>query len=298
MARLCFIGLGTMGGPMAAHLARAGHQLHAYNRSPERAQRWSEQHSLPVAASLEEAVTAAEIIFTCLGGDDDVREVLLGGSGVFACAGARAIVVDHSTTSAQLAREMASKAEPQGCQFIDAPVSGGQRGAEEGVLTVMAGGDSAAFERVAPILGAYAKKYRLLGPAGSGQLAKMVNQICAAGVIQGLAEGIHFARSAGLDVAAVMEVISQGAAQSWQMDNRYQTMIDGEYDFGFAVDWMRKDLGYTLNEARRNHSYLPLTALVDQFYSEVQELGGGRWDTSSLLALLEHLRVGGNDSSC
>ena len=284
---VAFLGLGVMGFPMAGHLYRAGMDLRVYNRSAEKAQRWNSDYAELAAVSVAEAVSDRDVVAVCLGADEDVREVLCSADGVFAHLPAGGVVIDHSTTSAELAREMASAAAESGHQFIDAPVSGGQAGAEAGKLTVMAGGDADAFSRIEPVLQCYAARYRRLGDAGSGQLAKMVNQICIAGLLQGLSEAMHFGQQAGLDMAAVVDVIGAGAAQSWQMDNRAVTMLQGEFDFGFAVDWMRKDLRYVLDEARRQLVSLPVTALVDQFYGQVQNLGGGRKDTSSLLLALQ-----------
>ena len=286
-ARVAFLGLGVMGYPMAGHLARADHDVTVYNRTGSRAEAWRAEHGGEVAATPAEAAVGAELVLACVGNDDDVRSVTLGEQGAFQALARDAIFVDHTTASAHLARELAAAAAERGAHFLDAPVSGGQSGAEQGILTVMAGGEAPAFERARAVLESYARTVELLGPAGSGQLAKMVNQICIAGVLEGLAEGLHFARQAGLDARAVVEVISQGAAQSWQMDNRHATMLEGRYDFGFAVEWMRKDLGLALDEARRNGARLPLAALVDQLYGEVEALGGSRWDTSSLLARLE-----------
>lgn len=281
--KIGYVGLGVMGAPMATHLVRAGHDVRGFNRTFAKAQQWSEASGGAPAATIREAADGAQMLILCVGNDDDVRAVVREAQPVL---GDDAIVVDHTTTSATLAREMASLLSAGGRHFIDAPVSGGQVGAENGTLSVMAGGDEAAFARAETVMAAYAKAMRLMGPAGSGQLTKMVNQICIAGVVQGLAEALHFARRAGLDEAGVYEAISKGAAQSWQMDNRWATMSRGDFDFGFAVDWMRKDLGLVLDEARANGSHLALTALVDQFYSEVQAMGGSRWDTSSLAARL------------
>ncbi len=282
--KVAFAGLGVMGFPMAGHLAKAGHEVAVYNRSPDKAARWSATHGGRAALTLVEAAEAAEIVFLCVGNDDDVRQVVPQALRSMAPGG---IVVDHTTTSAVVARDMAALAAQEARAFIDAPVSGGQAGAENGQLTVMCGGDAAAFSRAEPVIDVYAKAIRLMGGPGAGQLAKMVNQICIAGVVQGLAEGLHFATRAGLDPQLVYEAISQGAAQSWQMDNRWQTMAQGRFDFGFAVDWMRKDLGLVLDEAGRNGAALEMTAMVDGFYAEVQALGGQRWDTSSLVARLE-----------
>ncbi|KKO45303.1 oxidoreductase [Arsukibacterium ikkense] len=285
--KVAFIGLGVMGYPMAGYLQQKGYQVCVYNRTLSKAEAWAKQHTGRYAATPAEAAAGADLVFICVGNDDDVRSVAYGVDGVLATMQPDSVLIDHTTASAELARELSTACLAQGVGFLDAPVSGGQAGAENGVLTVMLGGEPAAFAKAETAIMSYARCAKLLGPAGSGQLAKMVNQICIAGVVQGLAEALNFAQHAGLDGAAVVEVISQGAAQSWQMQNRYKTMLDGKYDFGFAVDWMRKDLGIALNEARKNGSHLPLTALVDQFYSEVQQLGGGRWDTSSLLARLK-----------
>ncbi len=283
---LSFLGLGVMGYAMAGHLARAGHRVTVYNRTRARAERWLAEHGTDdcrIAASPREAAEGVDIVFACVGADDDVRAVCLGPEGAFAGMTAGAIFVDHTTASAALAREMAGEAERRDLAFLDAPVSGGEAGAVEGRLTVMVGGDAVAFERARPAMAAYAMTARLLGPAGAGQTAKMVNQICIAGIVQGLAEALHFCLEAGLDADAVVDVISRGAAQSWQMDNRARTMVRGEFDFGFAVDLMRKDLAIVLGEARKLGVSLPLTALVDQFYADVQKMGGGRQDTSSLI---------------
>ena len=279
-----FIGLGVMGHPMAGHLAKAGHAVQVFNRSAGKAKAWSVEH---VGTAHDTAVQAAEgcdIVVLCVGNDDDVRGLV---ADILPVMANGAIIVDHTTTSAKLAKAMALQAMALGRSFLDAPVSGGQAGAVNGALTIMIGGDQAAYDRAVPVLSAYAKAIRHMGEAGSGQLAKMVNQICIAGVVQGLAEAVHFAKNAGLDTDAVLAAISQGAAQSWQMDNRWKTMVQGEFEFGFAVDWMRKDLGLVLDEARANGSQLALTALVDQFYAEVQAMGGHRWDTSSLAARLK-----------
>jgi 3-hydroxyisobutyrate dehydrogenase-like beta-hydroxyacid dehydrogenase len=288
--RVAFLGLGVMGFPMAGHLARAGHSLTVFNRTGEKAERWVAQYGGRSAATAAEAVREAVFVFACLGDDPDLREVMSGPSGALAAMEPGSCLVDHTTASARIARELHAEAAQREVAFLDAPVSGGQAGAENGALTVMIGGDPPAFERVQPLISCYARTQRLLGPSGSGQLAKMVNQICIAGVVEGLAEGLHFALAAGLDAQAVIDVISQGAAQSWQMDNRHATMLAGEYDHGFAVEWMRKDLRIALDEARNNGAQLPVAALIDQLYSEVEALGGSRWDTSSLLARLEALR--------
>ncbi|HEY3695647.1 NAD(P)-dependent oxidoreductase [Phenylobacterium sp.] len=282
--KAAFIGLGVMGFPMAGHLARIGHAVSVFNRSPEKARRWAETYGGPACGAAADAAAGAEVAFLCVGADDDVREVT---AQVLPALAAGGIVVDHTTTSAVVAREMAAQAVATGRSFIDAPVSGGQAGAEAGQLTVMCGGDASAFARVEPAISAFAKAVRLMGGPGAGQLTKMVNQICIAGLVQGLAEGLHFARRAGLDPAEVYGAISKGAAQSWQMDNRWTTMSEGKFDFGFAVDWMRKDLGLVLDEAARNGAVLDVARLVDGFYAEVQAMGGRRWDTSSLAARLE-----------
>jgi 3-hydroxyisobutyrate dehydrogenase len=289
--RVAFLGLGVMGFPMAGHLLAAGHELAVWNRSPERSARFVTAHpGARVAASPAEAAHAADFVFVCVGRDADVRDVVLGRDGALAGIASGSVLVDHTTASADLAAELEGRARERGAGFLDAPVSGGQAGAEQGALTVMAGGEPAAFERALPVLRSYARRARLMGPAGSGQRAKMVNQICIAGVLQGLAEGLHFAEAAGLDPIAVVEVISQGAAQSWQMEQRHRTMIAREFDHGFAVEWMRKDLALALAEARRNGAQLPLAALVDQFYAEVEAMGGARFDTSSLLLRLGRKR--------
>ena len=287
MARVAWIGLGVMGYPMAGHLVRAGHEVTVYNRTAEKAERWVGEHGGHAAPTPREAARDADFVLACVGNDDDLRQVTTGDDGAFHGMKEGAVFVDHTTASADVARELHAKAAAMGLGFIDAPVSGGQAGAENGQLTVMCGGDPDVYEKAAPIIAAYARMQRLMGPAGSGQLTKMVNQICIGGLVQALAEGIHFCKKAGLDVEAVISVISKGAAQSWQMENRYATMAAGEFDFGFAVDWMRKDFAICLEEARRNGARLPVTALVDQFYAQVQAMGGGRWDTSSLIALLE-----------
>lgn len=287
MAKVTFIGLGVMGYPMARHLLNKGHEVTVYNRTFAKAQAWVENYGGRCCPTPKEAAIGQDIVFTCVGNDNDLREVVLGNDGVIHGMAPGTVLVDHTTASADVARELHKVLAEKGIDFLDAPVSGGQAGAENGVLTVMVGGDQAVFERVKPVIDAFARCAERLGEVGSGQLTKMVNQICIAGVVQGLAEALQFARKAGLDGEKVVEVISKGAAQSWQMENRYKTMWAQNYDFGFAVDWMRKDLGIALEEARRNGSHLPLTALVDQFYSEVQAMGGNRWDTSSLLARFE-----------
>jgi len=285
--KLCFIGLGVMGYPMAGHLASAGHQVWVFNRTFAKAQQWAQDYAGVASENVAEAVAEANIVLLCVGDDADVRQRV---AEVLAAAQPSTLIVDHTTTSAEVAREMDQACQAAGMHWIDAPVSGGQAGAENGQLTIMCGGQPAIYAQVEPVISAYAKQARLMGPAGAGQLTKMVNQICIAGLVQGLAEGLSFAQAAGLDGEAVIEVISKGAAQSWQMENRYQTMLAGEYDLGFAVQWMRKDLGHVLTESRRNGSSLPVTAMVDQFYAEVENMGGQRWDTSSLLARLENTR--------
>jgi 3-hydroxyisobutyrate dehydrogenase-like beta-hydroxyacid dehydrogenase len=286
-ANIAFIGLGVMGYPMAGWLSSNGHRVRVYNRTTEVAERWISQYSGALAETPQQAAAGADIIFICVGNDNDVSEVVLGDRGVMAGIKTGALLVDHTTTSAELAKQLGAACEAADCRFIDAPVSGGQQGAENGQLTVMCGGDAQSFAEVDPLLSCYAKAAQLMGPIGSGQLCKMVNQICIAGLVQGLAEGLHFAQRAGLDAHQVVEVISRGAAQSWQMENRYKTMLAGEYEHGFAVEWMRKDLAYALAEAGNNGAELPVTELVDQYYAEVKALGGNRWDTSSLLARLE-----------
>lgn len=287
MANVAFIGLGIMGYPMARHLGSKGHDVTVYNRTREKADRWVADHGGRAAATPREAAAGQEIVFACVGNDDDLREITLGEHGAFQAMEPGAVFVDHTTASAEIARELAAAAGDKGFGFVDAPVSGGQAGAENGVLTVMCGGDADVYARAEPAIMSFARSCRLLGPAGSGQLAKMVNQLCIAGLVQGLAEGIHFGKKAGLDIEAVLDVISKGAAGSWQMENRGKTMNAGQFEFGFAVDWMRKDLAICLAEARRNGAHLPVAALVDQFYSEVQKMGGNRWDTSSLIARLD-----------
>lgn len=287
--RVAFIGLGTMGGPMAAHLKRAGHHLRVYNRNPARAQAWLAAHGgadVRALATPAEAAQGAAVVFTCVGNDDDLRDVVSGPQGVFQTLQPGAIVVDHTTTSAEVARELSAAARARGLHFVDAPVSGGNLGALNGVLTVMCGGDAQAFAQVRPLVMAYARAVTHLGDSGAGQLAKMVNQICVGGVLQGLAEALAFGDKAGLDMPRVLDVISQGAASSWQMVNRGPSMVRNEFDFGFAVDWMRKDLGLVLDEARRLGARVPATALIDQFFADVQAMGGGRLDTSSLIKRL------------
>ena len=285
-ADVAFIGLGVMGYPMAGHLAAAGHRVTVFNRTHSVAQRWIGDHAGAAAATPAQAASGAEFVFMCVGADDDVRAVVHGDDGVLGAMGSGSILVDHTTASADLARELAAACAQQDVGFIDAPVSGGEAGAQNGMLTVMCGGAAEHFERAHRVMDAYARAITLIGPAGSGQLTKMVNQICIAGLVQALSEGLEFGRRSGLDLHAVLDTISQGAAGSWQMANRGATMTAGEFDFGFAVDWMRKDLGIVLAEAQRNGAPLPITAVVDQFYKRVQELGGGRWDTSSLITLL------------
>lgn len=284
--RVAFLGLGVMGYPMAGHLQRAGHQVTVYNRTAAKAAQWVGEYGGSSDVTPEAAAKDADIVFACVGNDDDLRAVTTGERGAFVGMKPGAIFVDHTTASAEVARELSTEARQLGLQFIDAPVSGGNLGAINGALTVMCGGDAAAFATIQPVAMAFSKAVTLLGESGAGQLAKMVNQICIAGLVQGLAEAIAFGENAGLDMKAVLGVIGKGAAQSWQMENRGPTMVDGKFDFGFAVDWMRKDLGLVLDEAKRNGSRLPVTALVDQFYADVQALGGQRWDTSSLIKRL------------
>jgi len=287
MTKVAFLGLGVMGFPMAGHLkTRGGCDIVVYNRSAAKAKAWVDQFGGASAPTPREAAKDRDIVFCCVGNDDDLRSVVLGPDGALAGMKAGAIFVDHTTASAEVARELHAAAAKIGVAFIDAPVSGGQAGAENGVLTVMCGGEPEPYAKAEPVIAHFARACRLMGPSGAGQLTKMVNQICIAGLVQGLAEGLHFAQKAGLDGEAVVAVISKGAAQSWQMENRFKTMLDGKFDFGFAVDWMRKDLSICLGEARRNGAHLPVAALVDQFYSEVQKMGGNRWDTSSLIARL------------
>jgi 3-hydroxyisobutyrate dehydrogenase len=288
MAKVAFLGLGVMGFPMARHLkAKGGHDVTVYNRTRAKADKWVADNGGKLAATPRAAAQGQDFVMCCVGNDNDLREVTLGTDGAFHGMAKSAVFVDHTTASADIARELDAAAKTGGFGFVDAPVSGGQAGAENGVLTVMCGGEAATYAKAEPVIAAYARMCKLLGPAGSGQLTKMVNQICIAGCVQGLSEAIHFGKKAGLDIEAVIATISKGAAQSWQMENRYKTMNEGKFDFGFAVDWMRKDLSICLDEARRNGAHLPVTALVDQFYSEVQKMGGKRWDTSSLIALLE-----------
>jgi 3-hydroxyisobutyrate dehydrogenase len=287
MAKVAFLGLGVMGYPMARHLKTKGHEVTVYNRTTAKAEKWASENGGRVGKTPKEAAQGQEIVFCCVGNDDDLRQVVTGPDGAFAGMKPGAIFVDHTTASALVARELHATGKGKGIGFVDAPVSGGQAGAENGVLTVMCGGDADIYAKAEPAIMSFARACRLLGPAGSGQLTKMINQICIAGLVQGLAEGIHFGKRAGLDIEAVLDVISKGAAGSWQMENRGKTMNQGKFDFGFAVDWMRKDLGICLDEARKNGAQLPVTALVDQFYAEVQKMGGRRFDTSSLIARLE-----------
>lgn len=287
MSKVAFIGLGVMGYPMAGHIrAKGGHDVTVYNRTPSKAKSWVADFGGRMATTPEEAARDADFIFSCVGNDDDLRSVTIGDGGAFHTLKKGAIFIDNTTASADVARDLYAEAAKRGAHFLDAPVSGGQAGAKNGILTVMVGGDADAFAKAEPVIALYARAVTLIGPTGSGQLTKMVNQLCIAGLVQSLAEAIHFAQKAGLDVGSVIETISKGAAQSWQMENRWLTMTEGKFDFGFAVDWMRKDLAIVLNEARRNGAHLPLAALVDQFYSEIQAMGGSRWDTSSLIARL------------
>lgn len=287
MAKLAFLGLGVMGYPMAGHLAKAGHDVTVFNRTSSKAETWAAEHGGQAASTPAEAAAGCDFVMCCVGDDPDLREVALGDDGAFSGMKDGAIFVDHTTASASIARELYAAAADKGLQFVDAPVSGGQAGAENGVLTVMCGGDETPYATAEPIIMAYARACQRMGPSGAGQLTKMVNQICIAGLVQGLAEGLNFAQQAGLDGEAVVDVISKGAAGSWQMENRYKTMLAGEFEHGFAVDWMRKDLRICLTEAQNNGARLPVTALVDQFYGEVQDMGGARWDTSSLIRRLK-----------
>ncbi len=288
MAKVAFIGLGVMGYPMAGHLkTKGGHDVTVYNRTAAKADKWVAQFGGKSAKTPKDAAAGQDFVMACVGNDRDLREVMVGAAGAFHGVAKGALLVDHTTASAEIARELHAVAKSRGFDFIDAPVSGGQAGAENGALTVMCGGEAAPFARAEKIIAAYARACTLMGAPGSGQLAKMVNQICIAGLVQGLAEGLHFAKKAGLDIEKLIATISKGAAQSWQMENRYKTMVAGKFDFGFAVDWMRKDLAICLTEANRNGALLPTTALIDQFYAEVQKMGGKRWDTSSLIARLE-----------
>ena len=285
--KVAFLGLGVMGFPMAGHLALAGHDVTVYNRSAAKARAWTEEFKGRSAATPREAAAGAELVFCCVGNDDDLRSVVLGADGAFAGMSADAVFVDHTTASANVARELYAAARAAGLHFVDAPVSGGQAGAQNGALTVMCGGDAAAFARMEPVAQNFSRAVTLLGDSGAGQLAKMVNQVCIAGLVQGLSEAIAFGQRAGLDMEQVLGVISKGAAQSWQMENRGKTMVQGQFEFGFAVDWMRKDLGLVMDEAKRNGARVPVTALVDQFYADVQQAGGNRWDTSSLVTRLK-----------
>src|SRR3984957_6799156 len=288
MAKVAFLGLGIMGYPMAGHLKnKGGHEVTVYNRTGAKAEKWVSQHGGRAAPTPKAASEGQDFVLCCVGNDADLREVTLGPNGTYQGVARGAVFIDHTTASAEIARELHAEAKKRGFDFIDAPVSGGQAGAENGVLTVMCGGDAAPYARAEKVIAAYARMCKLLGGAGAGQLTKMVNQICIAGLVQGLSEGIHFAKKAGLDVDMVVETISKGAAQSWQMENRYKTMNEGKFDYGFAVEWMRKDLSICLAESRRNGASLPVTALVNEFYAEVEKMGGRRWDTSSLLARLE-----------
>ena len=286
MARIAFIGLGAMGYPMAGHLANKGHNLTVYNRTLATAEQWLQEYSGDLAHTPAQAALNADFVMCCVGNDDDLRAVTLGVDGAFTSMPAGSVFIDHTTASAEVARQLAGEAQSRGFAFLDAPVSGGQAGAQNGVLTIMVGGEPSAYKRAEPILQCYARMQRLMGEVGSGQLTKMVNQICIGGLLQGLSEALHFAQSAGLDAEAAMQVISKGAAQSWQLEIRHQTMLAGEFDFGFAVEWMRKDFAIVFDEARRNGASLPVTALVDQFYADVEAMGGKRWDTSSLIARL------------
>ena len=286
--KVAFLGLGVMGGPMAGHLAAAGHQVTVYNRTASKAQAWVARHGGKAAAAPREAAAGADFVFACVGNDADLRSVVLGDDGAFAGMAPGAVLIDHTTASADIARELHGVATQRGLHFVDAPVSGGEAGAVNGLLTVMCGGDATPFDAMKPVAMAFARAVTRLGDSGAGQLAKMVNQICIAGLVQGLAEAVAFGSRAGLDMPAVLDVIGKGAAQSWQMDNRGKTMVEDKFDFGFAVDWMRKDLGLVLDESRRNGARLPATALIDQFYAELQNRGGGRWDTSSLIRLLNN----------
>ena len=288
MASVAFLGLGVMGYPMAAHLKnKGGHEVTVYNRTEEKAKKWATEHGGATASTPAQAARDKDFVFSCVGNDDDLRSITLGDGAAFSAMKQGAVFIDNTTASAEVARELANAAQSLGFGFLDAPVSGGQAGAKNGVLTVMVGGEQSDFDKAKPVIESYARMVGLMGPSGAGQLTKMINQICIAGLVQGLAEGIHFGKKAGLDIEKVIEVISKGAAGSWQMENRHKTMNAGKYDFGFAVDWMRKDLGICLEEADRNGARLPVTALVDQFYKDVQAMGGKRWDTSSLLARLE-----------
>ena len=286
MSNVAFIGLGVMGYPMAGYISKAGHNVTVYNRTAAKADKWVAEYKGSKADTPAKAAEGADFVFTCVGNDDDLKEVTIGENGIYTTIKKGSIYIDNTTASADIARKLAKSAEAHGFRFLDAPVSGGQAGAENGALTVMVGGSKIAFERAKPIIDCYSKKVNLLGPSGNGQLAKMVNQICIAGLVQGLSEAINFGKKAGLNMEDVIEVISKGAAQSWQMENRYKTMIDDQFEFGFAVDWMRKDLKIAMDEAKNNGSQLPVTEIVDKYYGEVQEMGGKRWDTSSLIRRL------------
>ena len=283
MSKISFIGLGVMGYPMAGHISKGGHEVTVFNRTISKAEKWIKDYKGKLAKTPKEAANEADFIFTCVGNDDDLREVTLGENGLFKSAKKNCVYIDNTTASAEIARELYKGAKKNGFDFLDAPVSGGQAGAENGALTVMIGGDDNVYKKAAPIINCYSKKMKLLGPAGNGQLAKMVNQICIAGLVQGLSEAINFGLNAKLNMEEVIDTISKGAAQSWQMENRYKTMIEDKFDYGFAVDWMRKDLKIAMDEAKRNNSPLPITKIIDQFYGEVQNMGGKRWDTSSLI---------------
>jgi len=281
--KVSFIGLGVMGYPMAGHISKGGHDVTVFNRTTSKAEKWVKEYKGKLAKTPREAVTDCDFIFTCVGNDNDLKEVTLGENGLFKSAKKNCVYIDNTTASAEIARELYKKAKSAGFHFLDAPVSGGQAGAENGALTVMIGGDDEAYKKASPVINCYSKKMKLLGPAGNGQLAKMVNQICIAGVVQGLSEAINFGINAKLKMEDVIETISKGAAQSWQMENRYKTMIDDKFDYGFAVDWMRKDLKIAMEESKRNNSPLPITKIIDEYYAEVQKMGGNRWDTSSLI---------------
>ncbi len=281
--KVSFIGLGVMGYPMAGYISKAGHNVTVYNRTKSKAEKWTKEHKGKLAETPMDAVKESDFIFTCVGNDNDLREVTLGDKGIFKTAKKGSVYIDNTTASAEIARELYKKARSAGFHFLDAPVSGGQAGAENGALTVMIGGDTEAYKKASPVIDCYSKKMKLLGPSGSGQLAKMVNQICIAGIVQGLSEAINFGLNAKLKMEDVIEVISKGAAQSWQMENRYKTMIDDKFDYGFAVDWMRKDLKIAMEEAKRNNSPLPITKIIDEYYGEIQKMNGNRWDTSSLI---------------
>jgi len=283
MSKVSFIGLGVMGYPMAGHISKAGHDVTVFNRTISKAEKWTKEHKGKLAKTPLDAAKDSDFIFTCVGNDNDLKEVTLGENGLFKSVKKNCVYIDNTTASAEIARELYKKAKGSGFHFLDAPVSGGQAGAENGALTVMIGGDDQAYKKAAPIIDCYSKKMKLLGPAGNGQLAKMVNQICIAGVVQGLSEAINFGLNAKLKMEDVIETISKGAAQSWQMENRFKTMINDKFDYGFAVDWMRKDLKIAMEEAKRNNSPLPITKIIDEYYAEVQKMGGNRWDTSSLI---------------